>query len=64
MEYCEKYCTPVKIELVCEDREAEKFISVIAEKVCTGEKGDGKIFASDISEAVSIRTGKKGSLAI
>ena len=64
MEYCEKYCTTVKIELVCEDSDAEKFINIISEKARTGTKGDGKIFVSEISEALSIRTGKHGKEAI
>ena len=48
MEYCEKYCTTVKIELVCDDSDAEKFINIISEKARTGSKGDGKIFVSEI----------------
>jgi len=64
MEYCEKYCTTVKIELVCEDSDAEKFLNIIADKGRTGSKGDGKIFVSEILEAVSIRTKKRSYLAI
>ncbi len=32
MEFCEKYCTSLKIELVCEDSDVEKFINIISEK--------------------------------
>jgi len=64
LEFCEKYCTTVKIELVCENKDAEKFINIIAEKACTGQKGDGKIFVSEISDAMSIRTKKYGAEAI
>ncbi|GAB4298230.1 MAG: P-II family nitrogen regulator [Ignavibacteriaceae bacterium] len=64
MEYCEKYCTTVKIELVCEDKDLDKFINIIADKARTGNKGDGKIFVSDITGAFSIRTKKHGAEAI
>lgn len=64
MEFCEKYCTTLKIELVCEDSDAEKFINIISEKARTGSKGDGKIFVSEISDALSIRTNLHGAEAI
>ena len=64
IEYCEKYCSSVKIELVCEDNEVEKFIDVILEKAHTGRKGDGKIFVSDITDSISIRTKKHGAEAL
>lgn len=64
LEFCEKYCTTVKIELVCENEDVEKFINIIAEKARTGNKGDGKIFVSEISDALSIRTNMHGAEAI
>jgi nitrogen regulatory protein P-II 1 len=64
IEYCEKYCSSVKIELVCTDDELEKFVNIILDKAHTGRKGDGKIFVSDISEAVSIRRKQRGAEAL
>jgi nitrogen regulatory protein PII len=64
IEYCEKYCSSLKIELVCEDSEIEKFIDVILQKAHTGRKGDGKIFVSDITESISIRTKHRGADAL
>lgn len=64
MEFCEKYCASIKIELVCEDKSVEKFINIITEKARTGNKGDGKIFISDITDSISIRTKKHGADAI
>lgn len=64
IEYCEKYCSSVKIELVCEDDELEKFVGVILEKAHTGRKGDGKIFISDITDSISIRTKQHGADAL
>jgi len=56
MEYCEKYCNCVKIEFVCRDIDVNKYLNLILNKGYSGQKGDGKIFISDISDAVSIRT--------
>ena len=64
MEFCEKYCTSIKIELVCEDKDSEKFINIIADNARTGNKGDGKIFISEIKDAYSIRTKECGPKAL
>jgi len=64
IEYCEKYCSSVKIELVCTENEVDKYSNIILEKAHTGRKGDGKIFVSDISESISIRTKEKGIKAL
>lgn len=64
IEYCEKYCNSLKIELVCEDGNVEKFTNIILEKAHTGRKGDGKIFISDIVDSISIRTKQHGAEAL
>lgn len=53
-----------KIELVVTDGQVEESISVIIEAAQTGELGDGKIFVSDVTEAVRIRTGERGEAAL
>lgn len=64
IEYCEKYCISIKIELVCEDDNVENFVNIILEKAHTGSKGDGKIFVSDITDSISIRTKQRGAEAL
>ena len=64
VEYCEKYCSSTKIELICPDDDLEKYINIILEKAHTGRKGDGKIFVASISDAISIRTKERGIKAI
>ena len=64
IKYCERYSSSVKIELVCSDDDLEKFVNIILEKAHTGRHGDGKIFISDISESISIRTKQRGAEAI
>jgi nitrogen regulatory protein P-II 1 len=39
-------------------------VSTIGDSARTGEIGDGKIFVSDMSEAVRIRTGEAGTAAL
>ena len=50
----------VKLELVCADEEVENLIKVVQEHSRTGEKGDGMVFVSDVSDAIRIRDGARG----
>jgi nitrogen regulatory protein P-II 1 len=50
----------VKVEVVVQDDQVENVVSKIIEASRTGEIGDGKIFISDIIDAVRIRTGERG----
>lgn len=54
----------VKLEIVVPDELLEKVIEVIARHAHTGNPGDGKIFISEVSDAVQIRTGSRGKEAI
>ncbi len=54
----------IKIEMVVADDQAEQVIDSIIEHTHTGEYGDGKIFVSDILDAVRIRTKERGEAAI
>lgn len=55
----------IKFEIVVSTAEwAEKTIKVIQETAFTGNIGDGKIFVSDLSDVIRIRTGERGVKAI
>ncbi len=54
----------VKLELVVTDDRVEESINAIIESAQTGELGDGKIFVSDVIDAVRIRTGERGQSAL
>ena len=58
------FLTKIKIELFVTDHQSEAVISAIIKKAYTGEYGDGKIFISDIQDAVRIRTGERVEDAI
>jgi nitrogen regulatory protein P-II 1 len=54
----------VKLEIVVADEEVELIVSKIIEIAGTGNVGDGKIFISDIADAIRIRTQERGLDAI
>ena len=54
----------VKVECVVADIPADDVVDAIADAANTGEKGDGKIFVLPVSDAVQIRTGKRGPEAV
>ena len=54
----------LKLEIVVLDDQVEQIIDKICEKAFTGDVGDGKIFVSDILDAIRIRTRERGDDAV
>lgn len=54
----------IKVEIVVQDEKAEDIIDLICENSFTGEVGDGKIFISEIQDAIRIRTKERGNAAL
>ena len=63
-EYVVDFLPKVKIEIVLGDDMVDKAIEAIRRAAQTGRIGDGKIFVSNIEEAIRIRTGESGIDAI
>ena len=63
-EYVVDFLPKLKIELVVGDDQIDKAIDAISQAAQTGKIGDGKIFVSDVSEAVRIRTSERGDQAL
>src|SRR6202789_1920373 len=63
-EYVVDFLPKVKIEVGMEDGMVERAVAAIQHAAHTGRIGDGKIFITDILEAIRIRTGEKGKEAI
>ncbi len=63
-EYVIDFLPKVKIEVVVEDSLVDNVIEAIENAARTGRIGDGKIFVSDIAQAIRIRTGDRGADAI
>lgn len=53
-----------KIEIVVQDVLAELVVNTIQENAHTGNQGDGKIFVTEVSSVVKIRTNERGEEAI
>ena len=53
-----------KVEIVAADKDQEKIIAAIQKVACTGSVGDGKIFVTNVDDAIRIRTGERGDKAL
>ncbi len=63
-EYTVDFLPKTKLELVIRDDQLEEIVEVITKAAQTGRIGDGKIFVSDLQEAIRIRTEERGEDAI
>ncbi len=63
-EYSVSYLPKVKVEVVVDDVLSDQVVEAIAKAANTGRIGDGKIFVTDVSSAVRIRTGETGIKAL
>ncbi len=64
-EYIVEFLPKIKIEIVVSNQEfADLAINAIKTAAHTGKIGDGKIFISDISNVIRIRTGEEDSEAL
>ena len=63
-EYVVDFLPKVKIDVVLDDDQVDAAIQAIVEAAKTDKIGDGKIFVSDIEQAIRIRTGETGPDAI
>jgi nitrogen regulatory protein P-II 1 len=63
-EYTVDFVPKVKIEIVVSDEIVQRAVEAITNAAKTGTIGDGKIFITQLSEAIRIRTGEKGETAL
>ena len=63
-EYVVDFLPKVKIEIALSDDLADRAIDAIEKAAKTGNVGDGKIFVSNLDQAVRIRTGETGPEAL
>lgn len=63
-EYSVDFLPKIKVEVVTTEEMAAKVVEAITAAARTGKIGDGKIFVSDVEEAVRIRTGESGKSAL
>jgi nitrogen regulatory protein P-II 1 len=63
-EYKLDFMPKMRIELVLSNRDVDEAVDAILQGAKTGQVGDGKIFISEITEAIRIRTGESGENAL
>lgn len=63
-EYAVDFVPKVKIEVVCDEGQLQTVVDTIMRSAQTGQIGDGKIFVSDMSDVIRIRTGETGKDAL
>jgi nitrogen regulatory protein P-II 2 len=63
-EYVVDFLPKAKIELAVDDDVADQVIEAITNAARTGKIGDGKIFVTDLEQAIRIRTGETGVAAV
>ena len=63
-EYTVDFLPKLKVEIVITDDLVERAVAAIIKGAKTGKIGDGKIFVSNIEEAIRIRTEEKGEQAV
>ena len=63
-EYVIDFLPKLKIEVAIADGSVDRVIDVINRAANTGKIGDGKIFITDIEQAIRIRTGETGEDAL
>ncbi|MEO0882858.1 MAG: P-II family nitrogen regulator [Pseudomonadota bacterium] len=63
-EYVVDFLPKLKVEIIVADDMAEQAVDAILKAAQTGKIGDGKIFISDVSEIVRIRTSERGEQAL
>jgi nitrogen regulatory protein P-II 1 len=54
----------LRVEIACQDEEAETIINAIYKSAHTGQCGDGKIFVLPIADVLRIKTGERGAAAL
>jgi nitrogen regulatory protein P-II 1 len=63
-EYRLPFIPKIKLEMVVKDLQVDDVINTVINCCQTGEIGDGKIFISEIKDAIRVRTGERGEKAI
>lgn len=63
-EYIVDFLPKLKLEIVIPDSLADSAVEAIKQSAKTGKVGDGKIFVSNVEQAIRIRTGDTDEAAL
>jgi nitrogen regulatory protein P-II 1 len=59
-EYKVDFLPKIRLEVVVADGDVERVVKAIIASARTGQIGDGKIFISNVEDAIRVRTGESG----
>ena len=62
--YDTSYIERTLISIIVRDKNVEKTVKAIQQAAQTGEIGDGRIFIINVDDAIRIRTGERGDIAL
>ena len=63
-EYAVDFVPKIKVEVVVRDDQLQAAVDAIIDAAKTGEIGDGKMFISELSQVIRVRTGETNEDAI
>lgn len=63
-EYIAAFAPRQRLEVACRDEDLERLLDLLVEHARTGRVGDGKLFVTELSEVVRVRTGERGDAAL
>ena len=63
-EYTVDFLPKIKIEVVLDDEQVDQAVTAVIAAAKTGKIGDGKVFITQIEDAIRIRTGETGAQAV
>jgi nitrogen regulatory protein PII len=63
-EYTVDFLPKIKVELVLAETRVASAVAAIVKAAKTGKIGDGKVFVSNVEDAIRIRTEEKGEQAV
>ena len=63
-EYVVDFLPKLKLEIAVPDERVERVVEIIRDTAASGRIGDGKIFVTNVEQAIRIRTGEEGADAL
>jgi nitrogen regulatory protein P-II 1 len=63
-EYQVDFVPKIRVEILVDDANAEGVVGVVVKAANTGQIGDGKVWVTNVSDLVRVRTGERGADAL
>ena len=63
-EYKIDFVPKVAVEIVVDEAQVDAIVDTLVQSAATGKIGDGKVWVTDVSRLVRIRTGEEGGDAV